>query len=152
MHILGFFCHFYLTVNFFIALNKPYCPLRFFNCIGIFYLELMISLAVFSAIFCFYSDVHANFAYLEVDGSTISHMSNAWYKELNPYSFHYWDSWSLHSMNVERVVVEDVWPLTYWIPWEPLIPPIAELCWVYSWIDLFVRSATSGSVFLGQFM
>ena len=89
---------------------------------------------------------------LEVDGSTISQIINAWSKYMNPYSFHDWYNWALRVTDTEHVVVEDVWIFPYWIPWEPMLHLIAELNWEYSWIDRFAHSATSVSILLGQFL
>ena len=53
---------------------------------------------------------------------------------------------------MDRVVVEDVWPLPHLLPWEILLPPIDELIWVYSWIDCFTRSSMSGSILFVRFL
>ena len=102
--------------------------------------------------FRFIAPTHATHVELELDGSTISHISNALSKYPNNSSFHNWDSWTLWSTNMECVVVEYVWPLTNWIPWELMFPPIAELQLLYSWIDHFVLSAMSRSILLGQLL
>ena len=40
---------------------------------------------------------------------------------------------------MEHVLVDDVCPLTYWIPWEPLFPPIYEFFWhTFEFNDLHV--------------
>ena len=126
-------------------------PFAFFTGIGTFYLALITSFAVFSVMF-FISDTHTTCSDPELDGSTISHIINAWSKDIFPSSLQYWDRWALRYANMEQVVVEYVWPLSYWIPWEPLFPPIAYLCWVYSWIYRFAYSAISGYILLGQIM
>ena len=42
-------------------------------------------------------------------------------------------------------MVEDVLTISYWLPCNPLFPPIADLCWLYSWIDRLACFVTSGS-------
>ena len=91
--------------------------------------SLITSLAVSSDFFVFIAAAHATRAGLDVDGSTISHMRNYWYKYLNSSSLQNWSRWALRSENMDLIVVEYVWTLPYWIPWEPLFHPIAELCW-----------------------
>ena len=60
-------------------------------------------------------------------------MSKKLSTKLSPSYLHDWGSWYLCSANMEHIVVEDVWPLLYWIPWEPLLSPIDEFCCAYSW-------------------
>ena len=59
---------------------------------GPFYLDLIISLAGFSVIFCFIAASHATREDLEVYGSTILHINNAWSKETNTSLSHNWYS------------------------------------------------------------
>ena len=59
-----------------IDLNMPSFTLQFFNRIGPFYLDLINLLPVVSIIFLNIAAVHYTRVYLEVDESTISHISN----------------------------------------------------------------------------
>ena len=102
--------------------------------------------------FCFIAAANVINVEPELEGSTISHIKHSWYKYLHPFLFHYWDRLSLRSENMEVVFVEDVWPFPYWITWEPLLSLIANLHWVYSWIDRFARYTISGSILLGNLL
>ena len=96
-------------MNLVASLSRSFSPLQFFTSIGPFYYLVLINfLVVFSVIFYFMANTHTTSADLEVDGSTISHISNALYKELNPSSFHNVDSLYLKYANLDHVVVEDV--------------------------------------------
>ena len=71
-------------------------------------MDLITHLVVFSVIFFNIYTAHATHVYLEMYGSTISHIINSWSTELYPPSLHNCDSLALHSVNMERVVVGDV--------------------------------------------
>ena len=64
---------------------------EFFNWTGPFYLALVTSLAFYLSFFVFISAAQATLADFEVDVSTISHISKAWYTYLNPSSLQDWD-------------------------------------------------------------
>ena len=53
---------------------------------------------------------------------------------------------------MERSVAEAICPHCPWLSWGPLFPLNYDMCWAYSWIDWFSRSATSGLVLLVQFL
>ena len=117
-------CRYYSWIlNLVIALNRSSWYLKTFNWIGNFYFILITSLAVFSIIFSTYSTR----ADLEADGSSISHIRNSWSKGPNHSSLHDWDIWALCYTKMKRIVVDDVWYLPYWIPWET---PVLFHCWI----------------------
>ena len=95
---------------------------------------------------------HSTLLALDVDGLTILHMINPWSRKLTSYSLQDWVRCTLCSVNVERPVADGVCPNCTWLPWGPLLPPIYELHWLYSWIDRFVRSAMSRYNLLGNFL
>ena len=43
----------------------------------------------------------------------------------------------MRSVNVERVVVETVFPHSPWLALGPMLPPNDNFCWAYSWIECF---------------
>ena len=75
--------------------------------------------------------MRANLSALDVDGLTILHMNNAWSRYMKPSTFQYWVGCALLYKNMERDS-DDFLTHPICIPWEPLLPPVAELCWMYS--------------------
>ena len=53
----------------------------------------------------------------------MSYIIIAWSKNLNLSLFRNCACWSLRSENMECIVVEDVWPIPYWLPWIILFLP-----------------------------
>ena len=96
--------------------------------------------------------VQDTWTYLDVYVSIISHISSAWSRSPNHYSFQDRVSLTLHSENIEYTGIEYLWPHWPCLSWAPLITPIMEVCWAYSWMEWFTHSETSGSILLGQFI
>ena len=75
--------------------------------------------------------MRANLSALDVDGLTILHMNNAWSRYMKPFSFQYCVGCALGYTNME-CAADDFLTHSICLPWEPLLLPVAELCWMYS--------------------
>ena len=59
---------------------------------------------------------HVTLDELDLDGLTISHINNSWYRDMDLSSLQDWVRCSLCSENTDNVTVKSVYPLPPWIP------------------------------------